>query len=320
MATERDWFAEQDPPPSVARPRTPPTAPAPHQGSSAASLPRPPAAPATGPAPAAPGAPSAVSDEAVQAILEKYPATNEGMRAAMVEIDRTFGPGTIKLLEHPQRLDKLVMPDGRTIDAMVGAGAPGARWGWMVEGGGHGGTGGTLGGIGQGSLLGDPMAGRSITDDPSFQFRLGEGLKSLERSAAAKGTLLTGGFMKEMQRYAQDVASTEYGASYARRAAEQGNNFNRLYNVAGMGQNAVNASQGYASGYAGNIGSAQIGQGFNNANATATIGDTNAATLGTLGNVATGLGQKWYDAYKARQAARPANVYPGTNIPVGVGI
>lgn len=54
------------------------------------------------------------------------------------------------------------------------------------------------------------------TSSPGFQFRLGEGLKALERSAAAKGTLLTGGTLKGEQRYAQGAASQEYKDVYGR--------------------------------------------------------------------------------------------------------
>lgn len=54
------------------------------------------------------------------------------------------------------------------------------------------------------------------TNSPGFQFRLGEGLKALERSAAAKGTLLTGGALKGEQRYAQNAASGEYKDVYNR--------------------------------------------------------------------------------------------------------
>lgn len=51
---------------------------------------------------------------------------------------------------------------------------------------------------------------------PGFQFRLGEGMKALQRSAAAKGTLLTGGTLKGMNDYAQSSASQEYGNTYNR--------------------------------------------------------------------------------------------------------
>lgn len=241
------------------------------------------------------GSRTAYSDSALQAILNRYPPTNSGMRQAMAEIDRTFGSGTVKLLDHPERLDKLVLPDGRTIDVIVGAGGANPSWGWMVEGaGGHGG--GTLGGLAGGRLMGNPMAGRNIKDDPSYQFRLDEGLKALQRSAAAKGTLLTGGTMKALERFAQDYASTEYSNAYARAASEQGNDFDRLFRVSNMGlqatTGAANSSGTYgsqaganSSGYAANAGNTLTGAGNAQANATATRAANNAAYVNNLGRL-----------------------------------
>lgn len=54
------------------------------------------------------------------------------------------------------------------------------------------------------------------TNSPGFKFRLDEGLKGLQRSAAAKGTLLTGGTLKNLNDYAQNSASQEYENVYNR--------------------------------------------------------------------------------------------------------
>lgn len=56
--------------------------------------------------------------------------------------------------------------------------------------------------------------------EPGFQFQLGEGLKALERSAAAKGTLLTGGTLKGESAWATDFANTNYKDVYGRAANE----------------------------------------------------------------------------------------------------
>jgi hypothetical protein len=53
-------------------------------------------------------------------------------------------------------------------------------------------------------------------EDPSYQFREAQGLKALERSAAAKGGALGGAAVKSAMRYSSDLASTEYQNSYAR--------------------------------------------------------------------------------------------------------
>ena len=71
------------------------------------------------------------------------------------------------------------------------------------------------------------------TNTPGFQFRLGEGLKALQRSAAAKGTLLTGGTLKGLMSFGQDMASQEYGNVYNRKQGEyEGERTNFLQNEA----------------------------------------------------------------------------------------
>jgi hypothetical protein len=59
-----------------------------------------------------------------------------------------------------------------------------------------------------------------VQSSPGFQFRLGEGMKALERSAAAKGTLLTGATGKSLAQFGQDYASNEYDKAYGRAVGE----------------------------------------------------------------------------------------------------
>lgn len=55
-----------------------------------------------------------------------------------------------------------------------------------------------------------------IYSDPSYQFRLGEGQRALEQSAAGKGVLRTGGTMKNLLNYGQNAASQEYSNIFGR--------------------------------------------------------------------------------------------------------
>jgi hypothetical protein len=91
--------------------------------------------------------------------------------------------------------------------------------------------------------------------EPGYQFRLQEGQKALERSAAAKGGLLTGGTLKATERYGQEFASNEYSNVYNRSMQEYMNRFNisnientnlynRLSGVAGVGERAAGALTG----------------------------------------------------------------------------
>lgn len=56
----------------------------------------------------------------------------------------------------------------------------------------------------------------TVQIDPGSQWRLSQGLKGIERGAAARGTLLTGGTQKAIVDYNQGAASQEYGNAYQR--------------------------------------------------------------------------------------------------------
>lgn len=62
---------------------------------------------------------------------------------------------------------------------------------------------------------------------PGYTFRRDEGIKALDRSAAAKGRLLSGAQIKGVQNFGDNLAADEYG-SYV----------NQLNTMAGMGQSA----------------------------------------------------------------------------------
>ena len=76
--------------------------------------------------------------------------------------------------------------------------------------------------------LGGEMDPSMITQTPGYQFRLNEMVKGMDRSASARGMLRSGRYGKELGRYLQDYASTEYG-----------NAFNRLSTIAGLGSSAT---------------------------------------------------------------------------------
>lgn len=71
--------------------------------------------------------------------------------------------------------------------------------------------------------------------DPAYQKRLTEGQQAIERSAAARGGLLSGATTKALQEFAQQVASDEYASAYNRYVTEQTNLYNSLAGQAGLG-------------------------------------------------------------------------------------
>ena len=85
----------------------------------------------------------------------------------------------------------------------------------------------------------DYMRGFNLSDfqaDPGYQFRMDEGQKALERSAAANGNLNSGATLKALSRYGQDYASNEYNNAYNRWNNDHTTTWNRLSSLAGMGQ------------------------------------------------------------------------------------
>lgn len=133
---------------------------------------------------------------------------------------------------------KIRLPSGQIVDVIQAAGAGGNRFQWLV---------------GDGDGASDPNAG--IPTDPinpdyltpftevqptrealpgytatpfnaptaddilgreGYRFRLGEGLQALENSAAARGTLNSGGTLKDLVNYGQRAGSQEYDAEWDR--------------------------------------------------------------------------------------------------------
>ena len=143
--------------------------------------------------------------------------------------------------------------------------------------------------------------------DPSYNFRLNEGMKALQASAAAKGMLRSGNTLQGITDYAQGAASQEYSNAFSRYQADtmnkynmsnsnRGQNLNRLQSLAGVGQTAVgqlgNAGQNY-----GNA-AGQAGQSYaNNAGNLMTSG-ANAQGQGAMG-VASGNASGWIGASNA---------------------
>lgn len=97
-----------------------------------------------------------------------------------------------------------------------------------------------------------------MNNDPGFQTRLQAGQQILERGAAAKGRVLSGGSAKELTRYGQDYGSNEYDKIYQRSLNEYMNRFNI--------QTANNTND------------------FNREAAISGVGQQTGTTLGTLGN------------------------------------
>ena len=61
-----------------------------------------------------------------------------------------------------------------------------------------------------------------LLEDPGYQFRMAEGNKAIQRSAAARGLLQSGRTLKDLGRWSQGLAAQEYGNAYGRALGEFG--------------------------------------------------------------------------------------------------
>jgi len=130
--------------------------------------------------------------------------------------------------------------------------------------------------------------------DPSYAFRMSEGMKALERSAAARGGLLSGATMKGIQRYGQDLASTEYQNAFNRYQTTRANTLNPYASLAGVAQSSANTLGQAAGAYGANAGNIAMAGGANAANAQLALGNIRGQQFS---NAANALGQG-YDFYK----------------------
>lgn len=128
-----------------------------------------------------------------------------------------------------------------------------------------------------GNLL-RPFSMSDFQADPGYNFRLKEGMRALEQSAAARGGLLSGNMLKGISRYGQDSASQEYGNAYNRYNQDKSNQFNRLAALSGIGQTSAQQVANLGTSTAQGIANTQ--QGIGNARASGYVGGANALTGG----------------------------------------
>lgn len=120
----------------------------------------------------------------------------------------------------------------------------------------------------------------SMTDyqaDPGYGFRLDEGMKALERSAAARGGLLSGATLRGTQELGQNLASQEYQNAFNRYQVNRANQLNPLQSLYGAGQTSANTLTAAAG---------QTGQGM--ANAQMAGGQARASGYLGMANALTG--------------------------------
>lgn len=159
----------------------------------------------------------------------------------------------------------------------------------------------------------DQFTYNDMTADPGYAWRLQQGIDSLMASGTAAGNYGSGNLGAALQSYGQNMASNEYANAYSR----WNDQFNRLAQIAGVGQSAVNTTGTFGADAANTIGSQYVNAA--NAQAAGTINSANAI-IGGIGNTSnqamSGLGtylkyQQQQSALEQMQAARNSSYWGG---------
>jgi hypothetical protein len=146
-----------------------------------------------------------------------------------------------------------------------------------------------------------PFGMEQFQQDPGYGFRLKEGLRALESSAAARGGLLSGNAMRGITRFGQELGSQEFGNAFNRYQAERAARLNPLQSLAGMGQSTAATLGGQAGQYGQSM--AQGAAAMGNIRASGYMNQANALTNALGQGVNYYQNQQMMDRYFPRPTA-----------------
>lgn len=124
----------------------------------------------------------------------------------------------------------------------------------------------------------------SFKSSPDYQYARDQMQQGIERGAAARGSLYSGGTNVDLATALNGIASQNYGTYY-----------NRLAGLSGAGQTTASGLGGLGMGMAGQIGNNLQDAGRARASAFLSTGDTNSQLAGGIG----GLFNNWYQRNSA---------------------
>lgn len=124
----------------------------------------------------------------------------------------------------------------------------------------------------------------SFKESPDYQFAFDQGLQGLDRSAAARGSLYSGGHSVDLMKFGQGLASQNYNQFY-----------NRLAGLSGTGQTTASGLGTLGQQYANNVGTIGMKNADNMASSYQQSANANSQLAGALG----GAFNKWYSRNSA---------------------
>jgi hypothetical protein len=157
-------------------------------------------------------------------------------------------------------------------------------------------------GVMPGGSLVKPFAATDFQADPGYAFRVSEGLKALDRTAAARGGLLSGATLKGAENYNQNMASNEYNNAYNRYVSDQATQRNALAGLTGFAPTAAQQISNAGTNYATNVNNLSTNTATNYANADLTgAAARQSAYTGAGGAFANALTPNPLNAYLNKQ-------------------
>ena len=126
---------------------------------------------------------------------------------------------------------------------------------------------------------------QDFQQDPGYAFRLSEGLKGLDRQAASRGGLISGGALKAATQYGQEMGSQEYQNAFNRYQTNRSAQLQPLGNLMASGQSAA-SNQGSAAGAYG-VGGGNALTAGGQAGAAGIMGAGQATAAGQMGSANT---------------------------------
>ncbi len=140
-----------------------------------------------------------------------------------------------------------------------------------------------------------PLTGAQVAKTPGYQFQLGQGESAIQNSTSAKGGLLSGRTLADLNNFAQGTANQayqqygvedpylQYQSTYQTFRNNQNDEYSRLMGLSNEGLSAAGGAGSLISGIGGDIASLMGEKGA--AAAQGTIGQANA-----LGSILPGIG------------------------------
>jgi len=157
-----------------------------------------------------------------------------------------------------------------------------------------------------------------FTTDPGYQFRLEQGMRALNASAAAKGMGMSGANIKGATEYGQNLGSQEYQNAFTRYQTNRAAQLDPLFKLYSGGQASAAGSASQAGALGQNLGQTYTGLGQGLGQAAVAGGNAQASGYINQSNAINNALSQGMSSYASRNRS-PYNNFLGTSSPYSYG-